>query len=124
MDEPLQSGVLPSPAEEMLRQAIATTLAAEPAARADTFARLLRELEEFMRSHPELRPWKHSVHTGTDGSRVFRGGTGRSIVVDPAGTMWRARSYEDFETAYEIANGQCTISALTPLYGEMVRLGG
>ena len=117
----LQSSVLTSPADAMLRDAIAATLQAEPHARADLFARLLREIEDFIRARPDERPWKHETYTGTDGSRIFRGGTGISIVVDPAGALWRARSYEDFDTTYTITEKGCSIDTLTPRYAEMRR---
>ena len=114
-----QSFVLPSPAEAMLRDAIAAALRAEPHARAELFERLLAEIEDSMRERPGERPWRHEVFTGTDGSRIFRGGTGRSLVIDPAGTMWRARSYEDFDTTYTITENGCSIDTLTPRYSEM-----
>ena len=92
---------------------------AEPLARADLFARLLSDVEAFMKQHPEERPWTYSIFSGTDGSHVFRGGTGQSIVIDCAGAMWRGRSLEDFETAYDLSNNECRISSLTPLYEQM-----
>lgn len=119
MSTTLQSSVLTSPADAMLRDAIAAALRAEPHARAEIFERLLQEIEDFMREQPEERPWRHAVFTGTDGSRIFRGGTGRSIVIDPAGAMWRARSYEDFDTTYTITEAGCSIDTLTPRYEEM-----
>jgi hypothetical protein len=121
MSEPLSSGLLASPADALLREAIDAALRAEPQARADLFTRLLRDIEAFMRARPEERPWLFEMYTGTDGSRIFRGRTGRSIVIDPAGAMWRARSYEDFDTAYAITESSCTIAALTPRYEEMQR---
>ncbi len=74
-----------------------------------------------MAQRPEERPWTFTELSGTDGSRIFRGGTGHSLVVDPEGTLWRARSYEDFLTEYTIAGNECTISSLTPVYEEMRR---
>jgi hypothetical protein len=115
----MQSGVLTSPADAMLRDAIDAALRADPRERADLFARLLREIEDFMRNRPEERPWKHEVFTGTDGSRVFRGGTGRAIVIDAEGRMWRGRSYEDFDTTYSITATSCTVDTITPRYEEM-----
>lgn len=117
----LASCVATSPADALLRDAIDATLRAEPRVRQELFARLLDEIEEFMRQHPEERPWTYTTFTGTDGSCIFRGATGRSIVVDPYGTMWRARSYEDFDTQYVIANNECRIASLTPLYEQMRR---
>jgi hypothetical protein len=117
----LTSCVLTSPADGLLRDAIDITLRADPRTRAKLFEQLLRQIEDFMKQHPNDRPWSFSVYTGTDGSRIFRGGTGRSIVLDPAGTMWRARSYEDFETTYIVTNNECRITSLTPHYEQMRR---
>lgn len=119
MTENLQSGVSTSPADALLGNAIARALKTDPAARGDLFAGLLHDIAAFMKEHPEERPWTYTEYTGTDGSRIFRGGTGHSLVVDTAGRMWRARSLEDFETEYEIANNDCRITALTPLYHQM-----
>jgi hypothetical protein len=121
VESTLTSGVPYSPADERLRDAIAAALRAEPNVRAELFAKLLRELEDFVTAQPDVRPWTHSVFAGTDGSRIFRGATGRSIVIDAAGTMWRARSYEDFDTTYTITNTDCTIASLTPRYEHMER---
>ena len=117
----LTSGVLTSPADGLLREAIETTLRAEPQARGELFAQLLGEIEEFMKQHPQERPWTYSMFIATDGSRIFRGTTGRSIVIDRSGAMWRARSYEDFDTTYAIAGNECRITSLTPHYEQMRR---
>jgi hypothetical protein len=119
----VSSCALTSPADDLLREAILTALTAEPDTRAQLFAKLLHEIEEFVSRRPEERPWKFSIFTGTDGSRIFRGGTGRSIVIDPFGTMWKARSYEDFDTTYTITKTDCTIASLAPLYEQMRRYG-
>ncbi|HBL28409.1 MAG TPA: hypothetical protein DD490_16370 [Acidobacteria bacterium] len=119
MAEPLQSGVLSSPAEPMLSRAIERTLRAPAAERAQLFAQLVGEIEAFMAAHPEERPWTCRGYTGTDGSAIFRGGVGHSLVVDPAGRLWRARSYEDFATTYRFTDRSCEIDTLTPLYAEM-----
>jgi hypothetical protein len=37
-------------------------------------------------------------------------------VLDPAGRLWRARSYEDFETTYTLTATTCEIASLTPQY--------
>ena len=116
---PLQSAILSSPADGMLSAAIALTLQAPPAERPDLFLRLVRDIEAFMAAHPQERPWTCTVFTGTDGSRVFRGGVGHSLVIDPAGRLWRARSYEDFHTTYTITQDSCEIASLTPLYHQM-----
>jgi hypothetical protein len=117
--EPLQSGVLSSPADAMLSRALEQTLAAPASARVSLFARLVGEIEHFMSAHPEERPWTCRVHEGTDGSSIFRGGVGHSLVIDPAGRLWRARSYEDFDTTYEFTERSCEIATLTPLYAQM-----
>ena len=121
----LRSGVLTSPADALLGNAIARTLAAPPAERSATFTRLVRDIERFMAAHPQERPWTCTVFRGTDGSTIFRGGVGHSLVVDPAGRLWRARSYEDFRTTHALADGSCRIDTLTPVYDEMreYRLG-
>jgi len=72
-----------------------------------------------MAALPAERPWTCRVYAGTDGSRIFRGGVGHSLVIDANGRLWRARSYEDFETTYRIADGTCEIATLTPLYEQM-----
>ena len=116
----LQSGVVTSPADGMLSRAIAQTLEASPADRADLFARLVREIEDFMTEHPQERPWTCRLYIGTDGSSIFRGGVGHSLVIDSAGRLWRARSYEDFDTTYRFTATTCEIDTLTPLYAQMV----
>jgi hypothetical protein len=103
----------------MLGRAIAETLRAPAAARAELFERLAREIEAFMAAHPQERPWTCTVYTGTDGSRLFRGGIGHSLVIDPGGRLWRARSYEDFVTTYTLTSTSCEIATLTPLYVQM-----
>jgi len=103
----------------MLSTAIGLTLQATPAERPGLFLRLVHDIEVFMAAHPQERPWTCTVFTGTDGSWVFRGGVGHSLVIDPAGRLWRARSYEDFHTTYTITPGSCEIASLTPLYPQM-----
>jgi len=115
----MQSGVLTSPADPMLRQAIERTLSAPALERARLFAHLVGEIEAFMTAHPEERPWTCTVYDGTDGSMIFRGGVGHSLVIDPSGRLWRARSYEDFDTTYRFVGGTCEIDTLTPRYGHM-----
>jgi hypothetical protein len=118
-NEPLQSGILTSPAEPMLSRAIAAMLAAPAGERARLFTERVREIEIFMAAHPRERPWTCTVYTGTDGSAIFRGGVGHSLVIDPEGRLWRARSYEDFDTTYRLVGTAYEIDTLTPLYGQM-----
>lgn len=115
----LQSGVLTSPADALLAQAIAATLEAASAERCILFERLVIDIQSYMAERPHERPWTCLFFTGTDGSRVFRGGVGHSLVIDPAGRLWRARSYEDFDTTYTLTATTCEIATLTPLYGQM-----
>jgi hypothetical protein len=116
---PLQSGVLTSPADPMLAEAISLTLAAAPAERAALFLERVRAIEAYMAAHPEERPWTCTVYTGTDGSTIFRGGVGHSLVIDGAGRLWRARSHEDFATTWRFTADSCVIDTLTPLYPQM-----
>jgi hypothetical protein len=116
---PLQSAVLSSPADAKLSAAVALTLQAPPAQRPDLFLRLVREIEACLAAQPQERPWTCTVFTGTDGARIFRGGVGHSLVIDPDGRLWRARSYEDFETTYTLTQNSCEIASLTPLYHQM-----
>jgi GNAT superfamily N-acetyltransferase len=117
--ELFQSGVSTSPADAMLGGAIAQTLEALPGERSAVFARLVGEIERYMAAHPAERPWTCRTYAGTDGSAIFRGGVGHSLVIDPAGRLWRARSYEDFETTYRLGDGSGEIETLTPLYAQM-----
>jgi hypothetical protein len=117
--EPLQSGELYSPADAMLGQALTETLAAPPAQRVHLFSHLVLGIEEFMAQHPEERPWTCTRYSGTDGSSIFRGGVGHSLVIDSEGRLWRARSYEDFETTYFFSGTSCEIDTLTPIYAQM-----
>jgi len=103
----------------MLSRAIDAALHAPTGERAALFGRLVSEIAAFMAAHPEERPWTCTVYTGTDGSHIFRGGVGHSLVIDSDGRLWRARSYEDFETVYAFEGDDCRITALTPLYAQM-----
>ena len=115
----LESAVLSSPADEMLGCAIGETLSVPPHDRARLFEQFVREIEVYMAAHPEERPWTCTVYTGTDGSRIFRGGVGHSLVIDRDGRLWRARSYEDFNTTYAFSEDKCEIDTLTPLFEQM-----
>ena len=115
----LQSGVLSSPADEMLGRAIYETLRAPASDRARLFEQFVSEIEVYMAAHPAERPWTCTIYTGTDGSRIFRGGIGHSLVIDPDGRLWRARSYEHFQTTYTFNDNTCEIETLTPLFEQM-----
>jgi len=115
--------VLYSPADEMLGRAIAETLEAPPFERAGLFRRLVQEILHFVRENPGERDWSCAFHTGVDESAIFRGGHGHSLVIDPGGRLWRARSYEDFETTYAFTGTSCEIATLTPLYDQMREYG-
>ena len=107
------------PRDKVLSDAIAQTLQAPVETRAALFGRLVNEMEEFINSVTPDLPWTCTLYIGTDGSHIFRGGVGHSLVIDPEGRLWRARSYEDFETTYAITETTCTIETLTPLYHQM-----
>lgn len=119
IDTLLQSGISVSPGEEMLSKAIATTLQTPAQDRAELFEVLMQEIVDVVSDSHSEKSWTFFVHQGTDGSRIFRGGTGRSIVVDPEGTLWRARTYEDFETTYTVIATSCEIATLKPNYSLM-----
>lgn len=118
-NEDLRSGVLSSPADAMLGRAICETLSAPARDRARLFEQWVCTIESHMAAHPEERPWTCGVYTGTEGSRIFRGGVGHSLVIDPEGRLWRGRSYEDFDTTYTFCDGRCEISTLTPRFEQM-----
>ncbi len=104
----------------MLRAAIAATLAAEPGERADLFERLTGEIAALTTAPgSDLRPWTRTVHAGVDGSRIFSGGIGLSIVVDAHGRLWRGRTYEDFATIYRLTATSCEVESMEPRYAQM-----
>jgi hypothetical protein len=115
----LQSGISVSPGEKMLSKAIAITLQTPAQDRAELFELLMQEIVAVVSSANSEKSWTYFVHKGTDGSRIFRSGTGRSIVVDPEGRLWRARTYEDFETTYTITATSCEIATMKPNYSLM-----
>src|SRR5258708_33444754 len=101
----------------MMGSAIAVTLQAPPPERAALFETLAAEIMAVTTGPDSgLRPWKYTVHDGTDGSRIFRGGVGSSVVIDTEGRLWRARSLEGFPTTYTITPNSCEIDKLTPHY--------
>ena len=120
MDEPgLQSAVFIPPGEKFLRDAITATLLAPPEQRAGLFERQARRIESLVEATAPEHPWTCDVYRGTDGSHIFRGGVGHSLVIDPQGRLWRARSYEDFETTYSFTPSTCVIATLQPLYEQI-----
>ena len=108
-----------SPVEAGLSDAIRQTLAAPAAGRATIFEQLARAIEAMVSETCPEHPWTCHVYDGVDGSRIFRGGVGTSLVIDPEGRLWRARSYEDFETTYRIESNTCEIETLRPIYSQM-----
>jgi hypothetical protein len=118
-DPNLQSGILTSPADAMLARAISETLSAPASDRVQLFEQFVRDIERSLAALPAERPWTCTIYTGTDGLRIFRGGVGHSLVIDTNGWLWRARSYEDFETTYTSIKGGFVIDTLTPLYEQM-----
>ena len=116
----LQSEIYAPSGEEMLSKAIAITLQAHTQDRAELFELLMREIVSIVSTpNSGMKPWTCFVHEGTDGSRIFRGGIGTSIVIDPEGRLWRARTHEDFETTYTITATSCEIATMTPNYSLM-----
>lgn len=103
----------------MFSKAIALTLAAPPHERIELFERLLQDIVAIVAANPEMRPWKYNQHAGSDGSRIFSGGIGLSLVVDTRGRLWRGRTYEDFETKYQITATACEVESMTPKYEQM-----
>jgi hypothetical protein len=108
-----------SPGEAGLADAIRQTLAAPAGSRATVFEELARAIEVIITQSCPDHPWTCKVYDGVDGSRIFRGGVGASVVIDPEGRLWRARNYEDFETTYRIEANTCEIETLLPIYSQM-----
>lgn len=108
-----------SSGEAALSEAIHKTLAAPAARRAAIFEKLARDIQTKVGKACPEHPWVCQVYDGVDGSRIFRGGVGTSLVIDPDGRLWRARNYEDFETTYRIEGNTCEIETLRPLYSQM-----
>ena len=113
------SPILALSGEEMFHKAIALTLEAPPGKRVELFERLLQEIVTIVSETPEMRPWKYDRHLGTDGSVIFSGGIGLSLVIDPQGQLWRARTYEDFDTRHRIVGTSCEVESMTPKYEQM-----
>lgn len=115
----LKSNVFISPGAKPLNDAIAKTLEVVPEMRGELFTRLVIEIEILVNATSPEHPWTCSLYFGSDGSHIFRGGVGHSLVIDPSGRLWRARSYEDFDTTYCITENSCMIKTLEPLYAQM-----
>jgi hypothetical protein len=115
----ITSKILILPGEKPLNDAIAKTLQAPNEIRVELFKRLVHEIEMYIVATAPEHPWTCTVYVGTDGSHIFRGGVGHSLVIDPQGRLWRARSYEDFDTTYCITENSCIIDSLKPLYHQM-----
>jgi hypothetical protein len=110
----------PPSGEAMFSHAIAATLLAPVPARASLFERLTGEIEDITTAPGSgWKPWTRTVYTGTDGSRIFRGGVGFSVVIDPQGRLWRGANHEDFATTFTITPTTCEIETLTPKYEQM-----
>jgi hypothetical protein len=108
-----------SPGEAHLSEAIRVTLEAPLARRAAVFESLAHSIQAQVDEACPEHPWVCAIFHGVDGSRIFRGGVGTSLVIDPDGRLWRARSYEDFETTYRIEGNTCEIDTLRPIYSQM-----
>jgi hypothetical protein len=115
----VQSRIVSATAEEMLSRAIAATLESAPEQRARLFRDLTALIATIVALNPGMREWTVQVFPGTDGSTVFRGGIGHSLVVDPGGRLWRARTYEDFHTNFLITPETCEIESMEPDYTRM-----
>jgi len=104
----------------MLRAAIALTLEADPRERADLFERLTGDIAAITTAPgSSMRPWTRSVHAGVDGSRIFCGGIGLSIVIDAEGRLSRGHTYEDFVTTHRLTASTCEVESMAPLYAQM-----
>ena len=115
----LQSQVIIPPGEKPLSDAIAQTLQAPLEMRVVMFKRFVHEIEVRISATAPKQPWICKVYLGTDGSHIFRGGVGHSLVIDSQGRLWRARSYEDFDTTFCFTETTCEIDTLKPLYFQM-----
>jgi hypothetical protein len=118
-DATLTSFIDVSAADAMVSDAIRDTLRAPMDERVALLSARFAEIARFMETHPSKRPWTCTIYRGTDGSTIFRGGVGHSLVIDTEGRLWRARSYEDFDTEYGVTANSWEITSLTPRYAEM-----
>jgi hypothetical protein len=110
----------PPSGEGMFSKAIARALLALPRDRPALFERLTGDIEDITTAPDSgWKPWTRTVYTGTDGSRIFRGGVGFSVVIDSEGRLWRGANHEDFATTFTITATTCEIETLTPKYEQM-----
>jgi hypothetical protein len=111
--------ILPADGSEMLKKAVNLTLQALPSERALLFENFAEQIKKNAVYEDAQKTWTCFTHIGTDGSQIFRGGVGFSIVIDTQGRLWRAATLEDFETTYTIAPNSCEINTMTPIYENM-----
>jgi hypothetical protein len=111
--------IFPDDGSVMFRKAIRLTLQAPPDTRATLFEKLVVYIQKNAVYEDMHKSWVCNLHTGTDGSRIFRGGIGFSLVIDPQGRLWRAATVEDFETTYTLTSTSCEIDTMTPIYATM-----
>lgn len=111
--------ILPDDGSLMLKKAIRLTLQTPPNQRTALFEQLVAHIQKNAVYEDIHKSWLCYVHTGTDGSRIFRGGIGFSLVIDPQGKLWRAATAEDFETTYTLTPTSCEIETMTPIYATM-----
>lgn len=111
--------IFPDDGSVMFKKAIQLTLQTP----LDKHAALFEKLAEYVQKNAIYedihKSWMYNLHTGTDGSRIFRGGIGFSLVIDPQGRLWRAATAEDFETTYILTATSCEIDTMTPIYATM-----
>jgi hypothetical protein len=118
-EEKLAELIFPADGSVMFRKAIQLTLQAPPDTRAALFEKLTENIQKNAVYEDIHKSWMCYLHTGTDGSRIFRGGIGFSLVIDPQGRLWRAATVEDFETTYTLTSTSCEIDTMTPIYATM-----
>lgn len=114
-----QELISPDDGSIMLRNAIKLTLEAPTNKRTEIFEQFVAYIQQNAIYEDTNKSWTCHLHTGTDGSRIFRGGIGFSLVIDPQGRLWRAATLEDFETTYTITPVSCEIATMTPIYTNM-----
>ncbi len=112
--------ILPADGSLMFKKAIWLTLQEVPLNRAFFFDNLAKYIQEnALYEEDSNKTWTYQLIVGTDGSHIFKGGIGFSLVVDPTGRIWRAATLEDFETTYTVTTNSCEIATMTPIYVNM-----